>query len=136
MILLVDDELRRMQIYIEELAQSGYESSLQTEVDSGFKFFEENQEKIDLLILDLMMPPGESFELEKTNAGLRTGYFFYKRVRQKAPHLPIIIFTNVADGELLSFFGQDRDCWFFQKLDFLPFELVEQIGVILQRPTT
>jgi DNA-binding response OmpR family regulator len=73
MILFVDDERRRMQSYVEELRFSGYDVEFKSDVDDALIFFNENHEKLELLILDVMMPTGNSFDNQQADNGLRTG---------------------------------------------------------------
>src|SRR3989304_2288098 len=149
MILFVDDETRRMESYKEEMELSCYEVKFLQDVDSAWRFFENNFEKIDLLILDLIMPPGQIFKDENTEDGLRTGIFLFKKIREKATalptvlfsggqppggvqELPVIIFTNVSDAAVREIFRRKEKCWFIHKEDVLPFELAEKIKEILE----
>ncbi|MCA9016326.1 MAG: response regulator [Planctomycetaceae bacterium] len=131
MILFVDDETRLMDSYVEELKLSGYEVEFQPNVDKALAFFTKNHANIELMILDIMMPPGASFEGGDNIWGLRTGQYFYEKIRPMAPDLPVIILTNVSDELLAERFQQENNCWFLRKEDFLPFELVQQIRQIL-----
>lgn len=130
MILILDDDKRHMHSYIAELDLSHFNYSFQPDVDSAVRFFSENQESIDLVILDVAMPPGDSFTLEEIEGGLRTGELFYKWVRGKAPTLPIMVLTNTSDKMLSGLFERGK-CWIYRKTDVLPFELVEKIEAIL-----
>lgn len=131
MILILDDDERHMQCYIAELDLSPFDYSFQPDVDSAIRFFSENQERIDLVILDVAMPPGNTFTLEETERGLRTGELFYKWVRQKAPTLPIMVLTNTTSDKMLSGLFDRGKCWVYRKTDVLPFELIETIEAIL-----
>lgn len=128
-ILFVDDENRRTQVYLEELRQSGYDAVLKTETDAAFEYLQQNQD-IDVLILDIMMPPGVKFA-DKTEQGLNTGVILYDEIRTIAPNLPILVLTNVADRSVAQKFHEDDNCWFHQKSDLLPFELADEIQEIL-----
>src|SRR5689334_685673 len=106
MILFVDDEQRRMGAFIEELERS-FEVCFIKEVDEALFFFEENVTSIDLLILDIMMPSGHVFRDVDTQYGLITGVYFYDRIRQWAPDLPVIILTNVTDERVMKRFNEE-----------------------------
>ena len=80
MILFVDDEKRRMKSYIDELKLSGYEVEIKSDVDSALDFFNKNHKQIELLILDIMMPSGNTFENVDTKYGLRTGISLYEKI--------------------------------------------------------
>lgn len=133
MILFVDDEKREMDSYVKELDFSGYKVSFQNDVDDALMFFEENLNRIDLLILDIMMPPGSSFKNVDTELGLRTGVHFYESIRQKTPDLPVMILTNVSDKRVAERFRREHKCWFFRKEDYFPYEIVEEVKEVLAR---
>ena len=127
MILFVDDESRGIKNYVEELKLSGYEVTFKDDVDSAFGFLNENSDKIHLVILDVMMPPGKLLRDVDTDGGLRTGMRFHQKIRKIAPKLPIIIFTNFSSEELEYEINQYEQSKFLRKADYLPFELVEEI---------
>lgn len=134
MILFVDDERRVMDSYSLELALCGYDVRFETKVDVAINFFEAHLNQIDLLVLDIMMPTGESFKNSNTTGGLRTGLPFYKRVRQRTPQLPVVILTNVTDEGIEEFFKKEKHCWFLRKVDFLPFEFAKEVNNIIPLP--
>ena len=136
MILFVDDEKRRMDNYERELVASGLEVSFQSDVDEAIRVYEESGDRLELVILDIMMSPGLSFKDVDTEAGLRTGIRFYEKIRQKTPELPVMILTNVVDERLPKRFHPDAYCHVFRKEDYLPFELVEEVNNILARSST
>lgn len=131
MILFVDDERRWAESYVEELELSDHQVSFQMNVDVALQEFERNRPQIELLILDIMMSPGLSFRDIDTDLGLRTGIRFYERIREQAPDLPVIIFTNVSDRTVESRFAEEKNCWFLRKIDYLPHEIAEQVNWIL-----
>ena len=131
MILFVDDEKRRMISYVEDLEWSGHKVKFKSDVDSALEAFEQYQDQIEVLILDIMMPTGESFSDNQTNNGLRTGVSFYTKIREHNTTLPIIILTNVSDARLAKSIAQDSKSSFCQKENFLPFELTEKVKEIL-----
>jgi CheY-like chemotaxis protein len=132
---LIDDEKREMDSYVMELELSEYqyEVSFQKEVDAALEFVQENLKRIDLLILDIMMPPGSAFKDVDTKMGLRTGIHFYETIRETAPDLPVMILTNVSDERVADRFRRENKCWFLRKEDYLPFELAEEVKHVLAR---
>jgi CheY-like chemotaxis protein len=132
MILFVDDELRWVATYLEEL-QYSYEVYFEANVDDAFRSFEESKLEIDLLILDLMMDHGKLFGKEETELGLKTGILFYEKVRALAPELPIIILTNISDKKVAERFHREEKCWFMRKRDCLPHELPHVVRRVLGR---
>lgn len=132
MILFVDDEKRRMKSYVEELELSNFQVEFKPDVDSALEAFAQHQDQIELLILDIMMPTGDSFSDNQTTHGLRTGFAFYQKIREQNPNLPIVIFTNVSDESLVKEINQDKQSAFCQKDSFLPFKLAEKVQAMLK----
>ena len=130
-ILIVDDETRWAESFLDELKLADYEYEYKTETDEAMVYFHENSDKIDVLILDIMMPPGTTLKAS-TDQGLDTGIKLYDQIRAKAPDLPVIVFTNVTGREVAQKFLNEADCWLYPKSDLLPFELVEEIEAILK----
>lgn len=128
MILFIDDEERRMDSYLQEL-EFHYRVSYKKQVDEAYEFFEQHHKDIELLILDIMMNPGKLFAKEQTERGLTTGLFLYRKIRTKAPDLPILIFTHKHDIE--KEFRNEPNCRFLRKQDYEPEQLVEAIDDFL-----
>ncbi len=129
MILFVDDERRRMRSYVEAIELSHYQVKFESDVDDALNFFEKNCDQLKLLILDVMMPTGNSFDDEQTNDGLRTGICFYQKVRQLNRNIPVIIFTNFRNNELTNI--ESEKTLVFHKDGVLPFELASNVDRIL-----
>ena len=132
MILFVDDEERWIRVFMEELRRFGYDVHLETSVDRALGFFRANSDEIQLVVLDIMMPHGDTFSAEETEDGRRTGLHVYKRFREREPDLPVIIFTNVSAQPVEEAFASQPKCRFLKKIDYFPFEFKEEIASILQ----
>jgi CheY-like chemotaxis protein len=128
-ILIVDDEQRRMSVYVDELRDHRHVIEIAPGVDSALAIIEDARIGIDLVIMDISMPPETTFTREETYGGTRTGIAFYERLRALRSSLPVIAFTNVADLAAREYFtAQDqRLCRFVRKADSLPFEFAEMI---------
>jgi CheY-like chemotaxis protein len=131
MILFVDDETRHISNFVSELEVCGYQISVQSDVDLALQFLEDSQNDVELMILDIMMPPGKRFKHLDTDAGLRTGVHFYERAREIRPELPVIILTNVSDVELEVQFQREANCRYLQKKHYLPYEVAHEVNRIL-----
>lgn len=135
LIVYVDDEPRLIDTYIREL-QFDYEVKHFDAVDKVLEFLVKTTKDIQLLILDVMMSPGNELSLGNTQNGLRTGLVLYEKIRKDNAQLPIIIFTNVTkdeQNEIVKKIEQDEKAKFLQKGDYLPFELSEEIQSFLRR---
>lgn len=141
MILFVDDEPRIMNSlrqYLEaQLKPHGYEVVFHNNVDTAWDFFEKHIEEIDLVILDIMMPPEKQFSTERTNGGLKTGLFFYKRIRARTQEMPVILFTNFSDEDVEKRLRQeDRKARFLQKANYLLLDFVDEVKRMLGLPVS
>ena len=127
MILFVDDERRHISSYVTELEELGYTVVCENSVDQALQFLDRNRSNLKLIILDIMMPPGQAFKKLDTDEGRRTGVFFFERVKERAPELPVIVLTNVADDELMDRLRDEKNCWYFQKKHYLPYEIAQEV---------
>ncbi len=133
-ILLIDDESRGIDAYFQELKlafKNKYEIIFVKNVGSAYEFLQKNHDRIKLVILDVMMPPGELLKDVDTDYALRTGVCFHKEIRKIFSDLPIIMFTNFSSEELETQINQDKQSKFLHKPNYLPFELVDEIKCFL-----
>ena len=126
MILFIDDEPHHMQSYREALELEGYKSTMAGGVKEGMEILVNSTAEIELVVLDIMMPP-EILGEEETERGLRTGVVFFPKIREILPDIPVIILTNVSDPKIIKSFEQEPNTAFFQKMDLTPIRLVEVI---------
>ena len=82
-ILIVDDESRMRKLIKDFLMQKGYSILEAADGEEALKVFEENENKINLILLDVMMPKLD-------------GWSVLRQIRQSSK-LPIIMLT--ARGE-------------------------------------
>jgi len=130
-LLFIDDERRRMEPYVEELTLSGYEVEFEENCDAAWRFFRERMDEIELVILDIMMPPGEVGDQQSPGAGSRTGVSLFDMIRKTAPLMPMLIFTNVSDPAVAKRFAKDNRTRFFRKAGLLSHELVAEVRSML-----
>lgn len=131
-ILFVDDEPRGIDSFIEELRLSGYPVISKDDIDSAEQYLQQHHDKIQLVILDIMMPPGGTLIAKDTDNGMKTGILFRNQIRSKFPDMPIILFTNFRpDAQLKQEINDDPKSLLLQKYNYLPFELVEEIEKFL-----
>lgn len=132
-IMFIDDERRRMQLYVEELEDSGHEVVFEDDVDSALKSLGDPIERFDLIVLDISMARGTSFAFEDTLGGSRTGLAVYDKIRSVRPAIKVVAFTNVADRRVAERFQSEdrRFCRFVRKPETLPFQFAELVGKFL-----
>ncbi len=101
MILFIDDEPRWISTYIEELSLAGVPCRHVATVDEAIEDIAAGEPKIDLVVVDIMMPAGEFLEDVETRGGRSTGFHLIKRLRDMNPELRLVTLTNVR-AEALS----------------------------------
>ena len=85
---------------------------------------------IDLILLDIIMPPRNYFSLEETNGGTSTGIVLLKKIRENFKDIPIIIVSiqRIASlDEILERYNVSG----YVKKPYNVNELVEQIHIAL-----
>ena len=131
-ILFVDDEPRGINSFVDELKFSDYQVNFKDDIDSAEQYLQQYHSKIQLVILDIMMPPGGTLIAKDTDNGMKTGILFRNQIRSKFPDMPIILFTNFRpDAQLKQEINDDPKSLLLQKYNYLPFELVEEIDIFL-----
>lgn len=136
-ILFIDDERRRMEPYVIELQLNGHEVVFHDEVDRALYTIQDNTVHFDLVVLDISMPPGESFAHEETREGFRSGLVLYERLRNVRPNLKVIFLTNVSDRRVAERFAMEDPtlCRFVRKPDILPFAFSRLVEEFFQSRT-
>jgi DNA-binding response OmpR family regulator len=115
-ILIIDDDEKLNRLLTDFLAEFGFKTLTATHPDEGLKTL--NQKSPDLVILDVMLPGMDGFEVCKT-------------IRQQSP-VPIIMLT--ARGELMDkVVGLELGADDYLPKPFEPRELVARIHSVLRR---
>ncbi len=100
-ILFIDDDLnRRMSSYRDELLSLGYNVLSVTTPHQALEEIDKNKDKIELVILDIMMPHGEEFDKKDTDLGRRTGVLLFHKIKEVMPNVPVFILTVVRDKDV------------------------------------
>jgi CheY-like chemotaxis protein len=111
MILLIDEEQRRMRATVDYLKELGYIVNILDNVDDADHFIEKHKNDIQAIILDIMMPWGNIFSSEQTEVGIITGAVFFERLRNKHHYNgPVIIYTALNKPALLNSLKQQANC--------------------------
>ena len=108
-ILWLDNDPSYLETYDEDLKESGFEVTIVTTVTAAERLVE--NKRYDLLLLDVMIPTKSEAEEklyppEITDAGLKTGLIFYRRVKGKLDeqHTPVLVMTVRLDSGILDEF--------------------------------
>ena len=136
-ILFIDDELgpyekdpngNYMWYYFQALIDKGYEVKGIMGPDAALSELDSRADQYDLIILDIMMSPEETYRHENTQKGLRTGIFLLKTLQKKYTDLPVFVLTNVQAPEVLTQVGSFRNVKLVATKDmYPPFDLAAKI---------
>ena len=118
-ILVVDDESRMRKLIKDFLIQKNYNILEAEDGEKALKAYEENKEKIDLILLDVMMPKLD-------------GWSVLRNIRQENKKLPIVMLTARAE-EQDELFGFELGVDEYITKPFSPKILVARVEAILKR---
>lgn len=117
-ILIVDDEFRMRKLVKDFLNQKGYNILEASDGEEALRIFEENQNKIEIILLDVMMPKLD-------------GWSVLRQIRQKSK-VPIIMLTARGE-EQDELFGFELGADEYIPKPFSPKILVARVEAILKR---
>ncbi len=117
-VLVVDDESRMRKLIRDFLVKNGYEILEAGDGEEALKVFEENENKIQLILLDVMMPKLD-------------GWSVLRQIRQKSK-VPIIMLTARGE-EQDELFGFELGVDEYIAKPFSPKILVARVEAILRR---
>jgi DNA-binding response OmpR family regulator len=126
-IIFIDDEHGPIDLYVRALERSGFRVEHLDLVETALDHISTSTSPADFYVVDLMMPPGDAFDLETAGFGLTTGVEIHRRIRAKWPSVPILVLTNVSNPLILALLPFDANTMVEAKINVLPFELVERI---------
>lgn len=90
-ILIVEDEKILLDSYAEVVESAGYEALTAVDGYKGLETLKKKEGKVDLLILDLMMPGIDGLEVLRTINGDKSTY----------GNMPIIVLTNMTSDKVI-----------------------------------
>lgn len=127
-VFFIDDDRRLIQRYARAVADRNYNVHLEYDVDKALAYARETPQ-IDVIVWDMVMPPGKSFESQESEGGLETGRFLYKELRSIHPQaLFILLSGHVTEYDKQSFHHPDQRSHIFVKLTTSPESLAEFIA--------
>jgi len=131
-IIVIDDSRGPIEYYIEALELSGYAVRHISTTREALAHID-NEEPVDLYVVDIMIPVGDSgLDVKQSNYGMTTGLLLRERLRRKYKKMPILILTNVSAPEILDALPKDPATMILSKPDLLPFELVIVVDQFLK----
>ncbi len=107
MILVLDDEPESVDLLVEELEEAGLPVTYATAADEAIEIIENSGESIEIAIVDIMLPPGDSFSRLETSDGLTTGVLVVERLRCRNTVCPIFLLTNLRAAQVVGLSESD-----------------------------
>jgi CheY-like chemotaxis protein len=99
-VLLVDEDRIQMAPFVAELELRGLSVHVLEEADSCLKTAKHHK-RLDIAIIDVMLPSARRYSLEETQNHLYTGVFLARDIRSIHPDLPILLISNQTFREEL-----------------------------------
>ena len=101
-VLWVDDEPSVLGYWRAAFEDEGHTLLVATGPDEALEIVSDGDRTIDHVIIDLMLPPGNTFRDCDTQSGSRTGILLAQRIHELLPHVPILLLTNCHPESLQS----------------------------------
>ncbi|HCP08681.1 MAG TPA: response regulator [Candidatus Moranbacteria bacterium] len=117
-ILLAEDDESLREIYNHKLISEGFDMILATNGEEAVEQVKKNNELIDLILMDVIMPKMDGFDA-------------LKKIKGKYKKIPVIVLTSLGDPEDRSSamdLGADR---FFVKSERTPSDLAREVKELL-----
>ncbi len=133
-IVYIDDENTSIEEYKEELEFAGFSVLLFERVEPAWDWLSVQETPPEAVVLDVMMPPGERYDINLTQEGLLTGVFLYKDLRGRfGDGLKVFILTNNTDSYISEATQEDPNAMVMYKGDFLSDEFRSIVEAELRR---
>jgi len=129
-ILLVDDEIYATDSYVARLRDRGLRILLARTLAEAKQLISDNCSEINIVVTDVMMPPGEGEDLVETHGGYRSGMTLARWIKQSYSDLPVVALTMAIDREIEEWF-LDLGYRFVSKLDMPPHAFARYIEALL-----
>jgi CheY-like chemotaxis protein len=124
-VLVLDDDRLAMVPYVRALRKAGLNVTQRGDADAALCALA--GEEYDIIVLDIMLPPGRRLTLEETDHGIKTGVLLLERLRGINRDVPVLVLTNVINKGVLDAIRQLEGprTRVLRKSDCLPLDLVD-----------
>lgn len=133
-VLWVDDDIDfALYSFMDELEESDYRVIRAQNPDVAWQQLEDND--IDAIIMDIMMPTGELLKSETSQKGMYTGLKLLEKIKQEPQYakIPALIFTILNKDQEVEDWAQREKVEILRKLQIYPEDLVEAIDKLVKR---
>lgn len=132
MIVFVDDEHSTVAKVSKELQNRGIECRTFDNVETAWHYLDADGDNVQLVVLDVMMPPRELIPLAEAEDGMSTGIAMWDRLRRRHPKLRMVLLTQITDPELGHSVDLGRSTIVLRKRDLFYDEIADEIQRFLK----
>ncbi len=134
MILFVDDEKQYVENVISEMELLDLVVRFCSSVDEALQVLSEHGTKVEVIILDVMMPHGASFTASETEDNMQTGLQFLARIRSSGIGVHVVLLTNLEPGRapVDEYALRYPPCTVIRKRDKWSFEIAQSIRELVK----
>jgi CheY-like chemotaxis protein len=119
-VLYVDDEPAKVSEYREEISGLGLSLKYCQGVEEALEWLKKHENQVAVVVADIMMPPGDVYDVNQTVDGLLTGVFFYRDVRTLCGGgVPVYLLTNSSDPAIRNAVEGDSNAEVVMKTEVL-----------------
>ena len=101
-ILFIDDDTRLISSFADAVRSAGFSTRLFRAPDPALEYLRTDA-NLDLIVWDMMLPPGEAFREVDTESGLSTGKHLFWKMRELRPASHYLLFTARGDVSFVEF---------------------------------
>jgi CheY-like chemotaxis protein len=132
-ILVLDDDAKRISSHVELLQEEGFTVIYESDTAKMMPLFRENKDRIALVVLDMMMPPGD-YPVKETDYARKTGILILRDIRDISKDVPVVVLSVRNDdgikGEVTAL-GKSE----YLEKPLRPSKLIEAIKEVLGQVT-
>lgn len=96
-VLFVDDDIRLIATFADGVREAGFRTHHCRGPDETLDYLRKNDTAADVIVWDMMLPPGKVFREVDTESGLSTGKHLYSAMRELKPQAYYILLTARGD---------------------------------------
>jgi predicted nucleotide-binding protein len=131
-VLWVDDDSFQLALYAEALKDRGIDVQTAIDAQTAINALSATERRIDLAILDVMLPTGGALDELSTRGGFRSGMALARWIREHRPDVSIVGCSRAVDAEVADWFSRNT-AGYFSLGDLLPTELADRItGIVFK----
>lgn len=102
-VLFIDDDTRLISSFADAVRSAGFSTRHFRAPDPALEYLRSNDAIADLIVWDMMLPPGNAFRDVDTESGLSTGKHLFSKMRELRPACHYLLFTARGDVSFREF---------------------------------